>query len=75
MQGTTPAPAATAPTGTYTRHVVYDGTGEYILPDGKTTGMAVPSWGLMLSNGVLVPPDGTGGIILPNGAKCVSDGA
>ncbi|MBD2749563.1 hypothetical protein IC232_23055 [Microvirga sp. BT688] len=33
-----------------------------------------PGGGFKLANGVVVPPDGTGGIILPNGARCASDG-
>lgn len=56
------------------RHIIYNGAGGFVLPDG-TTVVADPSGGFTLPNGSYVAPDGAGGIVLPNGTRCVSDGA
>ena len=69
MPSTSPVPTS-APT--YTRRVTYR-DGRYALPDG-TTVAAELGGGFTLANREVVRPDGTGGIILPNGARCVSDG-
>ena len=56
------------------RHIVYNGAGAFVLPDG-TTVVADATGGFRLPNGSYAAPDGAGGITLPNGTRCVSDGA
>ncbi|QRM29119.1 hypothetical protein [Microvirga sp. VF16] len=68
-----PAPPI-APAPTNAKHIVYNGAGGYVLPDG-TTAAGDGSGGFRLPNGAYVAPDGTGGVTLPNGTKCMSDGA
>jgi hypothetical protein len=36
---------------------------------------ADPNGEFTISTGAYIPPDGAGGIILPNGARCISDSA
>jgi hypothetical protein len=67
-------PSAGLPAESGGRHIVYNGAGGFVLPDG-TSVVADATGGFTLPNGSYAAPDGAGGIILPNGTRCVSDGA
>ena len=67
-------PSGGAPAESGGRHIVYNGAGGFVLPDG-TTVVADATGGFRLPNGSYAAPDGAGGILLPNGTRCVSDGA
>ena len=54
-------------------HIVYDGAGSFILPDG-TKVRADPQGGFVLPNGAYAAPDGRGGVVFSNGARCRGDG-
>jgi len=66
-------PSGGAATESGRRHIVYNGSGGFLLPDG-TTVAADAAGGFTLPNGSYVAPD-RGGVMLPNGTRCVSDGA
>jgi hypothetical protein len=65
-------PAGGAPAGSG-RRIVYNGAGDFTLPDGSTVA-ADAAGGFTLANGSYIAPDRAGGLTLPNGARCVSDG-
>lgn len=69
-----PPPAIAPMPSNNAKHIVYNGTGGYVLPDG-TTAAGDGSGGFRLPNGAYIFPDGTSGVTLPNGMRCTSDGA
>jgi hypothetical protein len=66
-------PTGAAPIGRG-RHIIFNGTGGFVLPDGSTVA-ADAAGGFTLPNGSYAAPDGAGGLTLPNGSRCISDGA